>query len=35
MRIAYLIPSASTGGMPQFTLKTIESLLAYTNIKEI
>ena len=32
-KLVYIIPSASTGGMPQFVLKRIESLLAHTDVE--
>ena len=35
MRILYLIPSASTGGMPQFVLKRIQEILKHTDKFEI
>lgn len=33
MKLIYLIPSGSTGGMPQFVLKRIQSLLTHTDVK--
>ena len=35
MKIVYLAPHLSTGGMPQFLLKRIEALLAHTEGIEI
>ena len=31
MKILFLVPHLSTGGMPQFLLKRIQALKAYTN----
>lgn len=35
MKIVYLMPHASTGGMPQFVLKRIQSLLTHTDGIEV
>ena len=33
MKVLFLAPHLSTGGMPAFLLKRIEALLGYTNIE--
>jgi len=33
MKVLFLTPHLSTGGMPQFLLQRIKSLQAYTNIE--